>query len=195
MSGFGGKADFNVTGRDFRGLTRSGQGVTDLAATHGHRTRAQFCYTELLILAQGRPMRRREFITLIGSATVTWPFASLAQEAGRSYRLGMLFNFPREYPLAVVLIDDLRRRGFIEGQNTTIDYRVYGQHPELISEYAAQLIKAEPNVLLVGGGAAVRIVQKATKSIPILGFQTIWWVRDWLTRCHDQTATQPASAS
>ena len=114
-------------------------------------------------------MRRREFITLIGSATVTWPFASLAQEAGRSYRLGMLFNFPREYPLAVVLIDDLRRRGFIEGQNTTIDYRVYGQHPELISEYAAQLIKAEPNVLLVGGGPAVRIVQKATKSIPILG--------------------------
>ena len=69
----------------------------------------------------------------------------------------------------MVLIDDLRRRGFIEGQNTTIDYRVYGQHPELISEYAAQLIKAEPDVLLVGGGPAVRIVQKATKSIPILG--------------------------
>jgi putative tryptophan/tyrosine transport system substrate-binding protein len=77
--------------------------------------------------------------------------------------------FPREHPLIVLLMDDLRRRGFIDGQNLTIDYRVFGQHPELISEYAAQLIKAEPNVLLVGGGAAVRIVQKATKSIPILG--------------------------
>jgi len=69
----------------------------------------------------------------------------------------------------VVLIDDLRRRGFIEGQNTTIDYRVYGQHPELISEYAAQLVKAEADVLCVGGGRAIRVVQQATKSIPILG--------------------------
>ena len=114
-------------------------------------------------------MRRREFITLIGSAAAAWPFASIAQEAGRTYKLGILFPFPREHPLIVLLMDDLRRRGFIDGQNLTIDYRVFGQHPELISEYAAQLIKAEPDVLLVGGGAAVRIVQKATKSIPILG--------------------------
>jgi putative tryptophan/tyrosine transport system substrate-binding protein len=114
-------------------------------------------------------MRRREFITLIGSATVTWPFASIAQEAGRTYRLGILFPFPREHPLIVLLLDDLRRRGFIDGQNLTINYRVFGQHPELISEYAAQLIKAEPDVLYVGGGIAIRAAQQATKSIPILG--------------------------
>ncbi len=114
-------------------------------------------------------MRRREFITLIGSATVTWPFASIAQEVGRTYRLGILFPFPREHPLMVLLMDDLRRRGFIDGQNLTINYRVFGQHPELISEYAAQLIKAEADVLCVGGGGAIRVVQQATKSIPILG--------------------------
>jgi putative ABC transport system substrate-binding protein len=114
-------------------------------------------------------MRRREFITLIGSAAMVWPFASIAQEAGRTYRLGILFNFPREHPVVVLLMDDLRRRGFIEGKNLTVDYRVFAQHPELMSEYAAQLIKAEPDVLLVGGGPTVRIVQKATKSIPILG--------------------------
>jgi putative tryptophan/tyrosine transport system substrate-binding protein len=111
---------------------------------------------------------RREFITLV---VVRQSHGRSPPSRGRQggYRLGMLFDSPREYPLAVVLIDDLRRRGFIESQNTTIDYRVYGQHPELISEYAAQLIKAEPDVLLVGGGSAVRVVQKATKSIPILG--------------------------
>jgi putative tryptophan/tyrosine transport system substrate-binding protein len=114
-------------------------------------------------------MRRREFITLIGSATVTWPLASVAQEVGRTYRLGILFPFPREHPLMVLLMDDLRRRGFIDGQNLAINYRVFGQHPELISEYAAQLIKSEADVLCVGGGGAIRVVQQATKSIPILG--------------------------
>ena len=54
-------------------------------------------------------MRRREIITLIASATVAWPIASIAQEAGRTYRLGILFPFPREHPLMVLLMGDLRR--------------------------------------------------------------------------------------
>jgi putative ABC transport system substrate-binding protein len=32
--------------------------------------------------------------------------------------------------------DELRRRGFIEGQNLTVEYRAYGQHVDLISRYA-----------------------------------------------------------
>jgi hypothetical protein len=39
-------------------------------------------------------MRRREFIALIG-ASVTWPFAAMAQEPGRTYRVGCLFPTPR----------------------------------------------------------------------------------------------------
>jgi putative ABC transport system substrate-binding protein len=59
-------------------------------------------------------MRRREFIALMG-ASVTWPFAALAQQAGRTYRLGCLLPSPPNEYLA--FFDGLRRRGFIEGQN------------------------------------------------------------------------------
>jgi putative ABC transport system substrate-binding protein len=60
-------------------------------------------------------MRRREFIALMG-ASVTWPFAALAQQAGRTYRIGGLSGSPRNSPPTVAMFDELRRLGFIEGK-------------------------------------------------------------------------------
>jgi putative ABC transport system substrate-binding protein len=119
-------------------------------------------------------MRRRDFIFAFG-ATVAWPFAALAQQAGRTYRLGSLEPSPREAE-AVSFFDELRRRGFIEGQNLTIDYRNFAPHVDLISEYAAELVKAKPDVIYAGGGVAVRAVPKRFRSS---GSQTIWSGRDW----------------
>src|SRR5215467_11665328 len=114
-------------------------------------------------------MRRREFITLIAGATVTRPLVALAQKAGRTYRLGCLSPFTRDVPFNVLFLDKLRRLGFIEGQNLTIDYRAFAPHPDLISQYAAELVIAQSDVIYVGGGVAIRAVQQATKSIPIVG--------------------------
>jgi putative ABC transport system substrate-binding protein len=65
-------------------------------------------------------MRRREFIALTG-AGVTWPFAALAQQPGRTYRLGCLLPLTRDAPVNVAFFDEFRRRGFIEGQNLTVE--------------------------------------------------------------------------
>ena len=65
-------------------------------------------------------MRRREFIVLMG-ASVALPFAAMAQQAGRTYRVGGLSSGPRNSPNSVAMLDELRRFGFIEGQNLTID--------------------------------------------------------------------------
>ena len=70
-------------------------------------------------------MRRREFIALMG-ASITWPHAARAQQAGRNYRLGCLLPLTRDAPINVAFFDELRRRGFIEGQNLTVEYRAYG---------------------------------------------------------------------
>ena len=113
-------------------------------------------------------MRRREFIAVIG-ASVAWPFAALAQEPGRTYRLGCLWASPRgDDPAYKAFFDELRRRGFIEGQNLTVEYRAYGQHVDLIPQYAVELVKARVDVIAAVGDETVRAVQQATKTIPII---------------------------
>jgi putative tryptophan/tyrosine transport system substrate-binding protein len=112
-------------------------------------------------------VRRREFIALAG-ASIAWPFAALAQQAGRSYRLGFLILDPPDAALNVHLLDKLRRLGFIEGQNLTVEFRTYGRRVELISQYAAELVDARVDVIVVPGEEAIRALQRATKSIPLI---------------------------
>jgi putative tryptophan/tyrosine transport system substrate-binding protein len=113
-------------------------------------------------------MRRREFIALMG-ASVTWPFAAKGQEPGRIYRVGGVSSSPRNAPHFVAMFDELRRAGFVSGKNLTIDWHSYGARADLISEFAAELVKAHVDVIFVGGDVAIRAAQQATATIPILG--------------------------
>jgi putative ABC transport system substrate-binding protein len=114
-------------------------------------------------------MRRRAFITLIIGAITTRPFAATAQQAGRMYRVGILFATPRSHELVTAFLDPARRQGFIEGQNLTVDYREYAPHLDLLSEWAAELVKVRVDVIAAAGEFAIRAVQTATRTIPILG--------------------------
>jgi putative ABC transport system substrate-binding protein len=119
-------------------------------------------------------MERREFITLLGGAAGVWPFASAAQEAGRTYRLGILAPFPREEPASLPFFNELPRRGFIEGQNLTIYYRDFGPHADLISEYAAEVVKDRVDVIWGAGGAAIVPHNRLRKRYQYSEWQTIW---------------------
>jgi len=114
-------------------------------------------------------MKRRQFVALMAGEIVTWPLAALAQQVGRTYRLGCLLPFPRDAPVNVAFFDELRRRGFTEGQNLAVEYRAFGINIDLISRYTAELVKAQPDVIYAGGAVAVRAIQQATKTIPIVG--------------------------
>ena len=114
-------------------------------------------------------MRRREFIKAAVGSVASWPLATRAQEPGRTYRLGCLLPLPRTAPINVAFFDELRRRGFIEGQNLTVEYREYGLHLDRISEYAAELVQAKVDVIATAGtDEVIRAAHQATKAIPIV---------------------------
>jgi len=69
----------------------------------------------------------------------------------------------------MAFFNELRRLGFVEGGNLTIEWRAYGQHVDLIPQYAAELVNARMDVISAAGEEAVRAVQQATKTIPIAG--------------------------
>ena len=87
---------------------------------------------------------------------------------GADLSSGLLATRLRRNDPYVAFFDELRRRGFIEGQNLTVEYRAYGQHVDLIPQYAAELVKARVDVIAVSGDETVRAVQQATKTIPIV---------------------------
>ena len=65
-------------------------------------------------------MRRREFISLVGGATLSWSLGARAQEPGRVYRLALVLPVGRDEPAVLAFLDELRIQGFIEGKNLVI---------------------------------------------------------------------------
>jgi len=113
-------------------------------------------------------MRRREFIALMG-VSVTWPFAALAQEPGRTYRLGDLHLSPRNAPHNAALFDAVKADGFIDGKNLVVDDSGFGLRVSGLDDHASEIVKAQVDLIVCACEPAVRAAQHATKTIPILG--------------------------
>ncbi|MBV8132654.1 MAG: ABC transporter substrate-binding protein, partial [Alphaproteobacteria bacterium] len=115
-------------------------------------------------------MDRRHSIALLGGAPLSWPLELRAQQPGRTYRLGFLSRGPRDQEQFDALFDELRREGFVAGQNLTIDPHGLGLRVEQFQEVAIALAKAPVDVILAtSGNPAIRAAQQTTATIPILG--------------------------
>jgi putative ABC transport system substrate-binding protein len=115
---------------------------------------------------------RRVFLgTLVGGA-IAAPSAARAQAPPRIPRIGFLgtasLDSP-EMPLSqAALREGLRERGYVEGQNIAIEYRLADGNVERFPALAAELVQAKVDIILASNTRAGREAQRATRTIPIV---------------------------
>jgi len=114
-------------------------------------------------------MRRREFITLIGSAAalplLRVPVAQ-AQEPGRIYKLGILTGAARQAPRMVAFFDELKVLGFVDGQNLKLVVDGFDLRDDQFGDVAATLANAAPDAVFCVNDAATRAAQQY--AVPIV---------------------------
>jgi len=110
-------------------------------------------------------MRRREFITGLGSAAA-WPLPARAQQPA-SPVIGFLSNV---MPYLPGFRRGLSDTGYVEGRNLTVEYRRAEARSDRLPGMAAELVRHNVAVIVAGGIPAARAAKAATTTIPVVFF-------------------------
>src|SRR5262249_36766336 len=134
------------------------------------RCTALTCYTSSVILGLGvSPMRRREFIALIGGGVTAWPLAARAQQRGKLATIGFMGQTTRSAAgeWTAAFVQRLRELGWIDGRNLAIEYRWGEGRNERFVEIAAEFVRLQVDVIVTSGTPQVLAAKQATSVIPI----------------------------
>jgi putative ABC transport system substrate-binding protein len=118
-------------------------------------------------------VKRREFITLLGGATVVWPLAARAQQPDRVRRIGVLMGYAesnREGEAFVAAFrEGLQKLGWSENRNLRIDTRwAISDDADSIQRYAKELVVLEPDLILSNNTPTTAAMLQQTRTIPII---------------------------
>ena len=116
-------------------------------------------------------MRRREFITLLGSVAA-WPLAARAQQPGRVRRVGILMPYAKgdsEHEARVrAFKQELAKLGWTDGGNVRFDEHWTTDNMDAVRSHAASVVASNPDVIVTFGGRVVPVFTRLTRSIPMV---------------------------
>jgi putative ABC transport system substrate-binding protein len=117
-------------------------------------------------------MRRRAFITLFGSALLSFGAADRAPAQPAQRRVGILMPYPRgepEYERRVrTLRDELATLGWTDGGNVSFDERWTTDDMSRVQTEAQSLFAAKPDVVVAISGRVIPVLMKLSRTIPIV---------------------------
>ena len=117
---------------------------------------------------------RRAFMAVIAGGLLAAPLAAEAQQAGKVYRVGMLwFGSSLDDPPVRLRLDafqqGLREQGYMEGRNVAFEHRYARGKYELLPDLAAELVRLKVDIIVTPGNPPATLAAKqATSTIPIV---------------------------
>jgi putative ABC transport system substrate-binding protein len=120
-------------------------------------------------------MRRREFITFLGGAAATWPLVARAQQPAKMPRIALVISAGEVSTISVsgrpgyrALFEELRRLGYVEGQNLRVERYSGEGRTERYPELARDVVNTHPDLILTVGGRLSLDFKMATTTIPVV---------------------------
>jgi putative ABC transport system substrate-binding protein len=113
-------------------------------------------------------MRRRKFITLLGSAAATWPLAARAQQPDRMRLIGVLMGFAESDSAAQSWLAAFRavlaKLGWTEGSNLRIELRWSAADPDKIRTFAKELVDLRPDAIFGQSTPVIGALARETRT-------------------------------
>jgi len=112
-------------------------------------------------------MTRREFVNFLSGTVAAWPLVAQAQQETPRH-IGVLgADATIRNSWTVAFVDRLRELGWIEGDTVDIEYRWAGASSKRVSDFTAELLRRNVDVIVTYGNAAA-VLKQATTTIPIV---------------------------
>ena len=117
-------------------------------------------------------MKRRKFLTLLGSAAIGWPLDARAEQPERTRLLGVLMGFEEADPdsraLVAVFEAALEKLGWTKDRNLRMEIRWGGGDVTRIGALAKELVGLRPDAILAQTTPVATALNRETKTIPIV---------------------------
>jgi len=125
---------------------------------------------------------RRKLLLALGAAVLVTPFAALAQQKGKVWRIGYLYTGSRQLSLDTgripAFLQGMKELGYVEGKHFVMEFRFADGHRERLWALAGELVQLNADVIVTTGGPASHAAQQTTSTIPIVVTNTADPVRE-----------------